>query len=245
MALIHCPECNKEISDKVKACPFCGYPFEAGADTKGELQQVEIASVNIASKDPARTKKILAGVIATIVILAISVAIFGIIKSNNEKKTFNAYIDNLNLAKETMIEGGSDAESLLNLIAQVWYNSIWEISDPDTNKYAKSEGRGFNDDFNTSLMALMFDATTQYTISTIENNQVLVETIMKDLQNPPDDLDKCYDTVTELYSIYKSLTNLAVNPSGSLQSFTESKTQKIDKFLELYQKLGTQIPEKK
>ncbi len=25
MALINCPECNKEISDKAKSCPHCGY----------------------------------------------------------------------------------------------------------------------------------------------------------------------------------------------------------------------------
>ena len=28
MALIKCPECNKEISDKVAACPNCGFPME-------------------------------------------------------------------------------------------------------------------------------------------------------------------------------------------------------------------------
>jgi RNA polymerase subunit RPABC4/transcription elongation factor Spt4 len=28
MALINCPECNKEVSDKAKSCPNCGYPFE-------------------------------------------------------------------------------------------------------------------------------------------------------------------------------------------------------------------------
>jgi uncharacterized membrane protein YvbJ len=27
MALINCPECQKEISDKTKNCPHCGYPF--------------------------------------------------------------------------------------------------------------------------------------------------------------------------------------------------------------------------
>lgn len=27
MALIKCPECNKEISDKATACPNCGYPI--------------------------------------------------------------------------------------------------------------------------------------------------------------------------------------------------------------------------
>ena len=29
MALITCPECGKEgVSDKAKACPYCGYPVE-------------------------------------------------------------------------------------------------------------------------------------------------------------------------------------------------------------------------
>lgn len=29
MALINCPECNHEVSDKAKACPNCGHPFES------------------------------------------------------------------------------------------------------------------------------------------------------------------------------------------------------------------------
>ena len=28
MALIKCPECGKEISDKSKLCIHCGYPLE-------------------------------------------------------------------------------------------------------------------------------------------------------------------------------------------------------------------------
>ncbi len=27
MALIHCPECDKEVSDRAKACPNCGFPI--------------------------------------------------------------------------------------------------------------------------------------------------------------------------------------------------------------------------
>jgi hypothetical protein len=68
---------------------------------------------------------------------------------------------------------------------------------------------------------------------------------MKDLQNPPEDLEKSYETALELYTVYKSLTDLAINPSGSLESFGQNKSQKIDKFLELFQKLETQMPEKK
>lgn len=33
MALIHCPECNHEISDKAVACPHCGYPIKEGCSS--------------------------------------------------------------------------------------------------------------------------------------------------------------------------------------------------------------------
>ena len=42
MALIKCPECGKEISDKAKACPKCGCPIEKEEkDNKKESQGVE------------------------------------------------------------------------------------------------------------------------------------------------------------------------------------------------------------
>jgi hypothetical protein len=31
MALIHCPECNNQISDKAPTCPQCGYPLQINA----------------------------------------------------------------------------------------------------------------------------------------------------------------------------------------------------------------------
>ena len=32
MALIKCPECDKNISDKAESCPHCGYSFEKKAN---------------------------------------------------------------------------------------------------------------------------------------------------------------------------------------------------------------------
>lgn len=34
MALIKCPECGREISDKSKICIHCGYPLENEKDKK-------------------------------------------------------------------------------------------------------------------------------------------------------------------------------------------------------------------
>lgn len=36
MALINCPECNREISDKAKACPHCGYPISENVNVYTE-----------------------------------------------------------------------------------------------------------------------------------------------------------------------------------------------------------------
>jgi hypothetical protein len=238
MALINCPECNKEISDKVKACPFCGFPFESNMDSKNDVQQVEIASVNFTPKDPAKTKQLTLGAIIAVTVVVLGIVFFSIIKNIK----YNAYIDDLESVSETMLEGASEAESLLNLTGRVWYNTIYEERDPETDRYTMSGG-AFNDDFNTSIVALFDFDLTKSIIDLIDAYQVLVDLNMRDLQNPPDGLENCYATATELYAAYNSLTDFAINPSGNLQSFSESKMQKVDKFMELYQKLETQIPE--
>lgn len=36
MALIECPECQKEVSSKAAACPYCGHPIAAAKDEKSK-----------------------------------------------------------------------------------------------------------------------------------------------------------------------------------------------------------------
>ena len=41
MALIECPECKKEISDKAKECPHCGYPLVKKEEKKKQTKKEE------------------------------------------------------------------------------------------------------------------------------------------------------------------------------------------------------------
>ncbi len=41
MALISCPECGKQISDKAAACPNCGYPISPQPQQVQQPQQEE------------------------------------------------------------------------------------------------------------------------------------------------------------------------------------------------------------
>jgi len=244
MALIQCPECGKEISDKVTACPHCGYPL-AEQPQPASPQPVEVTGINLSAKNPKKSKKILVcAVIIVFVIAAVGIG-FTVKKSNDAKQAANEYIDNLGSVRLLMLSGAAEAEKLCILTHDVWYNTIYEESDPDTDKYTKnSYSSNFHDDFNDSLVALYLDQSTKDMISEINSNRESVDELIKQLQNPTDDFSACYATVDAMYDAYCGLTNLATSPTGSLQSYSESYRTYDGDFLKYYEKLETQIPEK-
>ncbi|SRR5579884_1969116 len=42
MALTHCPECKREVSDKAAACPHCGYPMTGGETNIKPVESKEL-----------------------------------------------------------------------------------------------------------------------------------------------------------------------------------------------------------
>ena len=238
MALVNCPECSKEISDKVKTCPHCGYPM---VEENNDTQKVEISSVNI-KMDSSKKKKVVKTMIS--VIVAFLVVMGGALLYNNQKqnKIISEYKSNINVAMNDMLNGGSDAEALINLTNQVWSNAIYEKESIATDKYTKESGK-WVEDFNVALGKLFDDKDTQEKVKRIEDKQNYVKETMKKLQDAPKEYEKIYDNFMELYTAYQGLTDLAINPKGSLQTFSESTREKIDKFLELYKKIETQLPD--
>lgn len=275
MAMIQCPECGQEISDKAKKCIHCGKIFveevikeeikcgECGAvlSETDEMcsncgcpverkitelekpQQVEVTNI----KMTAKTKKMVVAVVIAIIICLVGGIGYKIYSENKAEQeyqnAYNEYVDNLGMAQILMIDGGSDAESLCNLTLRVWGNAIYEERDDVTDKYTRPDGWWVSD-FNKALANLFADSSTKETIANIENNQVSVKDLMKKLQNPPEGLDKCYDTVSDLYEAYKTLTDLAINPSGNYSGFSSNKSEAVSNFMSAFEKLDNQIPEK-
>ena len=280
MAMVKCPECGQEISDKAKKCVHCGKvlieeevvkeeikciecgatlsqtdemcsncgcPIEKKAkDSEISPQQVEVTSI----KMKKRTKQIILIIVTALIIClggGIGFKIYSDIKEEqNYQKSYNEYIDNLEAVQILMLTGGSDAETLCNLTSRVWYNAIYKEESSTTDKYTReNNGSGpFYDDFNDALINLYSASSTINTISDIESNQASVKELMKKLQNPPKGLDKCYDTVSDLYDAYKTLTDLAISPSGSYNEFNGNKNDVVSEFMSAYEKLDNQIPEK-
>ncbi len=251
MALINCPECGKEISDQAESCPNCGYPIQTKLNEALQPQPVEVTGVKLRKLD--KKKKIILFSILGLLLIAI-VASFSIYTFNQQKqaqaakmattKTSETYHDNLLLLEVDMYAGANRSENLCDLIGQVWYNTIYQKDDPTTDKYTKSTEYSFNSDFNTSLQKLFEDQDTKNTISEIESNQTNVASLMKQMLNPPKEYQQAYETLEKLYTSYQGLTDLAINPSGNLTTFSADKTSKVEDFITLYKTLDTQVPNK-
>lgn len=74
MALIKCPECNREFSEDKESCPMCGFKIKE-FNQQAEKQQKKDANVGI-------IKKIVIGIIAVILII-VAINIISAIRNYN------------------------------------------------------------------------------------------------------------------------------------------------------------------
>lgn len=95
MALINCPECENQISDKAKSCPICGYPI------KKRIIEWEIAKVDEEIKPKAHKSensqllKVLGGFFGVIIFLAI------IVNTCDDKKSSHSEVSTNQLNSNT------------------------------------------------------------------------------------------------------------------------------------------------
>lgn len=268
MAMMKCPKCNEEISDKAEKCIHCGTVLinnqkciceECGAEIEAnaticskcgcpvdknkasEPQKVEVTGVKIGNG--LSKKKI---VTILIIFLAIIGGIIGfsILKDRKEKTEAEImsrqYKIKLSTITFKMFTGAVEAESCGNKIKKVWSNSIWEDSDPETDKYTKTNGK-FNDDFNDSLSALFSDQDFIKITDSVEQNQKEVMKLMKEMKNPPEEWKDAYNDLKEFYDNYLEFTNCCTNPSGSLQTYSTNFSNADTKVLNGYNKLNSYL----
>ena len=60
MALIKCPECGRDISDKANACVHCGYPLSKAADNAEKKESNKELTQTVESQEtllPNKAKK--------------------------------------------------------------------------------------------------------------------------------------------------------------------------------------------
>lgn len=133
------------------------------------------------------------------------------------------YSENLNILYSKISKSSSEAEECINLIHAVWNNAIFEKYDPRTNKYTKPSLDSYSYlDFNSALKKLFDNQTFKNNITKLENESDEISKLMKEMINPPDQFKDAYLKLYSCYEDYIKLVNLAVNPTGNLNSYTKS-----------------------
>lgn len=182
--------------------------------------------------------KVIIGLVIAIAIMAVVIVGILVKKNNNQKE----YYSNLESATMLMLSGCADAESSAGLIHDVWKNAIYEDRNDETDKYTCPDGY-FVSDFNDALSNLWSDTSFLSDIEEIKNNQESVQKIMKDLKNPPDKYAEVDSDLKEFYDVYLEFTNLAINPSGNLISYTEDYNDLDSDVMSKYDKMKMHLEE--
>lgn len=257
MALIQCPNCGEQVSDKSVKCVHCGQVLkeeppkkiickECGAELEEgikactkcgcpvELEKMEEAPqkvevTNLKLNIDKNKRKLLIAIVAVIIVVVIG-GIF--IKKNYEQRKADDYASNIQTITTSMLSEASTAESAGNLIKQVWANAIYEDRDSETDEYTRPDG--YFVDFNTALANLFADSTFQSTIEGLESGQDEIKTLMKEMQNPPSEYEDDYEALKEMYDAYNDFVNLVIDPSGSLQTFSSNFNDADSEMLKTY-----------
>lgn len=242
MALISCPQCGKEISEKAKVCPHCNLNLspqsskiceECGTEYAAHLNACPNCGCPnlVIEENKSRGKHKRKIILATILILILAL---GVVVSQKVKEA--EYYSNMEAVSYTMLDGAIKAETAGNLIKSVWNNAIYQKKDDETDKYTLENGK-FVDDFNDALSNLFSDETFMSDISEIQNNKLEVNNLMKKLTDPPKKYEEAYLVLKVYYDNYLKLNKLVVNTTGSLNTFSDDFNKYDSETADSYDKM--------
>ena len=238
---IICEECGAEIPQGADSCPNCGCPVPVDGEENTEApQKVELTSVKIPKLDQRKKKIVVGSIIGVIVLIAAISLIISQMRQVTAAQLSADYSENISTVSAAILSSAIQTEEAGNLIHDVWYNCIFEENDPETNEYTRPNGY-YLDDFNDALANLFSDETFSQQLSSIKNDQETVTDLMRKMSDPPEEFEDAYEALRELFDAYTEFTNLVINPSGNLQTFTSNFNDADSALLNCYNAMSLYI----
>lgn len=195
-------------------------------------KQLYVPCCNSAVKQKQKKHK---GVFKSIIVFTlIVVSVLGIGISQKAKEL--TFYSNMETVSFTMLDGATKAEDAGNLIKSVWYNAIFEERNSETDKYTMKNGK-FVDDFNDALSELFADENFSNSISEIVTNQSEAANLVKQLKEPPKKYEEAYSVLKIYYDNYMEMTKIVINPTGSLNAFSEDLNTYDNNTVNSYEKM--------
>ena len=159
----------------------------------------------------------------------------------SENNIRTSYKDNLKITLSKILKSSAKAEKICKLTMKVWHNSIYKEHDTETDAFTMENGSYFYDDFNDALKNLYNDGAFQSDISSLEADQKEITEIVKIMKDAPEEFSSTYDDLKQLYTAYQTYSGLAVNSSGSYNSYSDNVEKSANEVIECYNKLKLYI----
>lgn len=175
-----------------------------------------------------------------------------------DKKTAE-YKTDLQSVADSMLDNSAAAETILNQYATVWDYSIKSrgaipIDEMSTitgfergviEKYFKINNAGnIPNDFSINIHSLnaYYEGTGQLEeIKSLSND---VKSKVSGLNEPPKGFEKVYEEVLDMYNLSEEYIDMALNPSGSLQSFNEDRKRLSSEIISKFKRIEVIMPNK-
>lgn len=258
MALINCPECNKEISDRVTSWPHCGYPM---CENSNE-QKIQLETKNLSTKN---TKKIFIFVAVIILGIIIFKVLNNEIKNSNDYKSAvilfddkkyneaeiaflklgsykdsvekvkeskdaytNMYVENFEFVAAKIYLETLLAELKCAYISETWSNAI--------NSRAKK-------DFSNEIAKLITEWDEKGLIQEATESKEMIDIQMKSIQNPVPEYEEAYTLLLDMYGLYIQIYKQSLEPTGSLLTYNSTLKNMYSDFDKVYNQLIIIKPE--
>lgn len=159
---------------------------------------------------------------------------------------------------DRMLENTADAEEIVNSYSDVWRHSIESRGAIPVAEMAATTGLeqdviqeyfvinpagNIPDDFSLNVQSLNSYYQESGDLERIKETSDEIQNKINALNNPPSEFEKVYDEVLDMYTYAEQYIEMALNPTGSLQSFNEEKNQLTSEILGKHKRIEAIMPE--
>lgn len=229
MALVPCPKCNNQISNKAERCPRCGYMKP---------------TYDLAKLKKVPKKRIILIITLIILLIAGAASVLVWIDTNNSQKykeEHNKYVDNLHTYRNAVLKYADLAKDLWAKVEQkeneIYEQVLYNIRN-NIDSYDAAEVREafYNQD----------DIVTN--INTLKTGRTTIDFTFRSLYYHPknESLDQIYQTAKDLHKACTKYMNMVVEveKGKTLKEHAENVKRCRREYYELKEQLKKEIPSK-
>lgn len=229
-----CSACGTTLAPGTSYCPACGV-LNSSSTSATDCYNSDTPSINRftpAADPPGKSKKvpIIIGAVSLVVVVIATIIIMSVMSAKRAEENRDNYISDATRFLDTTMDAGINLEDIVDTIQEYWYDNIWY----DLHGY----------DIDAAIAEALDDKSAE--LSQAKSDKKKVDELYSKLKNIPEEipeedrdrLKKIHVAVIGLYNFYEAYYEMAIEPSGSYNTYSASNSSTTDGFIDAYDELS-------